>query len=548
MKESFARTLRTLRYLRPEQVAWRLWYRAQRPFLSSSLYSRMLGEAGRGVPPPRGFPSWVWPGDVENGRRILSGRIVILNREIDFPERPAWADGTRTALERFTLNYFEWLADLKPLQGREPANRARALLMDWWRVHQARMGAEAWHPYPTSLRLYSWLAHGEWLMEGADQGFKVFLVQALDRHVRHLARMIERDVAGNHIIKNYKALIVAAVCLPAHAPRLATALTGLRREVSRQVLPDGCHYELSPSYHQQVLMDLVDLRGILKTETPAWLDNAITNMGDVFAFFRHGDGLLAQFNDGEEGKRAIVDALDGHLLQPVPPTNLPSAGYHRVAADGVLVLFDAGLCCPDDLPAHAHADAMSFEMSDGTDRIIVNSGTYAYQDAYWRNRLRGTAAHSTLTIDDMDSAEIYGVFRLGRRPRKVESIRSGNEVTASHDGWRHLGVCHHRTIRLGVDGLAGEDIIKGAAGRSAIVRFHLHPGLEVCRQGETVVMTLPSGRKWRCDAAGADLTLEPGHYSPTFGVLKPNLHIKVTAAIPFDEPFHIRWCFSALSS
>ena len=206
-----------------------------------------------------------------------------------------------------------------------------------------------------------------------------------------------------------------------------------------------------------------------------------------------------------------------------------------------MVLLDAGRCCPDDLPAHAHADTLAVEVSDGPCRLVVNSGTYAYQDANWRNRLRGTAAHSTLTVDDLDSAEVFGVFRLGRRPRRVSAEREGWEVSASHDGYRHLGVVHRRTISLGPDGLAGEDVVEGAAGRRLTARFHLHPDLSatVLDAGADLAA---AGRRWRFACEGARLSLAEGVYSPRFGEMRPTAVLIAEIAVA-AEVSRLAWSF-----
>lgn len=526
---SLGRTLRTLRHLRPEQVAWRLWFRALRPVLRTSLYRRMVtGPATL----PQAFPPAPPPGDAENGRRILSGGIRLLARDVPLGD---WSPAGETPLWRFTLNYFEWLADLRAVDG---ADAARTLVLDWWRVHRDRMGAEPWHPYPTSLRLAAWLAHGPWLLAGADDAFRRTFATALDRHARTLAHRVERDVAGNHIIKNLKALALAGRFLPGHAHRLEPALAELKRELARQILADGCHYELSPAYHVQVMADLVDLSAALAPPLP-WLDAAIARMAGALAFFRHGDGRLAQFNDGDEGHEAVLARLPA---APAPDA-LPDAGYHRLEAGGALVLFDTGRCCPDDLPAHAHADTLSFEFSDGAHRVVVNSGTYAYQDPAWRNRLRGTAAHSTVTVDGGDSAEVYGVFRLGRRPARVWSQRDGNRVVAGHDGWRHLGIVHRRSLALS-DGLAGEDVVEGAAGRRVTARFHLHPDVAAVAEGPSVVLRLPGGGGWRFTAEGGHVALSEGVYAPHFGVLRPTVTIVLDTAGAATT--RLAWTFSRL--
>jgi len=458
-------------------------------------------------------------------------------------------------LWRFTLHYFEWLADLEAIGGAQSSAHARALMDDWMTAH-ARPDAVAWHPYPLSLRVYAWLRHGPFVLEGAEAAFRNRYRNSLDRQARHLARVVEHDIGGNHLIKNLKALIAAHRCLDGQTG--ADAKVWLEHEVSRQVLADGGHYERSPSYHFQVLCDLLDVRALIAEEEapPTWIEDAIARMGGALAFFRHGDGGLALFNDGDIGTPGRLTAVDRHLGgRHDAPDSLPDSGYYRIAAEGALVLMDAGPCCPDDLPAHAHADTLSFEFSHLSQRLVVNCGTYAYQDAAWRNRLRGTAAHSTVGVDSEDSAEVYGTFRLGRRPRKVSATRHldalGISVIGHHDGYRHLGLIHHRSISLAGDGrqLTGEDHLEGpgtAVGRVFTARFHLHPHVAADqRQDGAVDLRLPDGSAWRFKAPGEKTHLEESVYAPHFNKMTKSQQIVITI-LSTGEDIIINWKFNML--
>jgi uncharacterized heparinase superfamily protein len=382
----------------------------------------------------------------------------------------------------------------------------------------------AWHPYPLSLRIYAWLARTDFLLDDADENFRGTFLASLDRQARHLERRLERDVGGNHLIKNLKAVIATRICLG--TGELATPLAWLEKEVARQVLADGCHYELSPAYHLQVLRDLLDIADLL-ADRPAWLAVAITSMAGVLAFFRHGDGALALFNDGDIGDPPILKAVEERLgaLAEAPPA-LEAAGYHRFTGGSTVVLFDTARAAPDDLPAHAHADMLSFELSDGPARIVVNGGTYAYQDAEWRNRLRGTAAHSTVIVDDLDSAEVFGAFRLGRRPREVTFNGSqghgGRTVVGRHDGYRHLGLVHRRRLKLSPDGgeLTAEDRMEAyegtvPGGHRMTARFHLHPDVAPsAEKNGSIRLALPTGAVWLFSAKEQNPTLEDSVYAP----------------------------------
>ncbi|MDP6785600.1 MAG: heparinase II/III family protein [Rhodospirillales bacterium] len=544
--------LRTLRYLRPVQVGRRLGRRALAPWYASSLYDRWClapdGEAAITAAPPR-----LWPGQAANGERIRDGQIRLIGRDHPFARPVDWQAREQSLLWRFTLHYFEWLADLREAQ--EGAVYARALIGEWMDAHP-RPGGIAWHPYPLSLRVYAWLCHAPFVLEGADDAWRHRFVQSLDRQARHLGRVVERDIGGNHLIKNLKALAAAGRCLAGRAELGAAALKALAGAVAGQVPADGCHYERSPAYHLQVLGDLIDLRALL-TETdgtPPWLDDAIGRMALALAFFRLGDGGLALFNDGDIGDPARLASLDKLVGDPPKaPESLGQAGYHRLAAGDAVAVVDTGRCCPDALPAHAHADTLAFEFSVGVQRLVVNCGTYAYQDAAWRNRLRGTAAHSTVDIDGLDSAEVYGVFRLGRRPRDVDGRRRDDadeiSVVGRHDGYRRLGLIHHRRLSLTRDGarLSGEDRVQrtkaGGNQRRMAARFHLHPDVRVALgAGGGLSLEAPGMGTWLFEAPGEAPRLDDSVYAPHFGEMHQSRQIVVEKPLAAGDTV-LKWHF-----
>jgi uncharacterized heparinase superfamily protein len=491
--EPWRRLARWLIHLKAEQIAWRAYLRLQRLVLSLPK--------GRPLAPLRA-PHDSWPGDAENGRRIQAGSIRLLHLDQILGSPVDWRPADKSALWRFTLHYFDWLGDLRAA-GDAPT--ARRLVLDWIKAHP-KPKSEAWHAYPLSLRLFAWLRHAPFLLENCDADFREAFLSSLDQHAIYLPWFLERDVGGNHLIKNLKAQVAAALCLPAHAVWLEPALAELRKELALQILPDGFHFERSPSYHLQVLIDLLDLQELLAQakRSEAWLDATIALMGPALATLRHPDGGLALFNDGEVGDPRLLAGLDARLGPQTPKMMLPKAGYARLEAGGMVAIFDAGPCCPDHLTAHAHADALSFEFSIGRQRVIVNSGTFAYQDAAWRNRLRGTAAHSTIEVKGEDSAELFGVFRIGRRPRNVELAQEGGWLVGRHDGYRHLGIIHERKLRLTENGLEGQDRLIGPP-VPAKLRFHVHP--ESPKAG-------PIG----LGIEGKKLTESPGVWSPFFHV------------------------------
>jgi len=253
----------------------------------------------------------------------------------------------------------------------------------------------------------------------------------------------------------------------------------------------------------------------------------------------HPDEGLAFFNDAALGiapTRAAIDDYSSRLgLDPVTiPSGLvklSDSGYFRAARGEAILLADAAPIGPTYLPGHAHADTLSFELSIGGERVIVNSGVSTYAPGPQRAAERATSAHSTVEIEGENSSEVWSSFRVGRAARTfdVRSSADGEEITisAAHDGYRWLRgkPVHRREWRISERSITIVDAIEGIA-KSAIARFHVPSGVTAQGGGQAGMLRTPSGRvvSWRSSAA---ITYRPSQWRPRFGVIEPSLVMEV---------------------
>jgi hypothetical protein len=135
----------------------------------------------------------------------------------------------------------------------------------------------------------------------------------------------------------------------------------------------------------------------------------------------------------------------------------PCGGYTvlRELAYGreCLLVFDHGPLGYLGIAAHGHADAMSIWLHVDGQVICGDAGTYLYHSGgHWRSYFRGTAAHSTLTINGKDQSTQAGLFNWSSKAAShVVSgpIDAGEDfrVIAEHDGYhKRFGVTHRRMI------------------------------------------------------------------------------------------------------
>jgi uncharacterized heparinase superfamily protein len=351
-------------------------------------------------------------------------------------------------------------------------------------------------------------------------------------------------------------MVAASLCLG--IGELDGAIDLLEREVDRQVLPDGCHIQRNPALHLAVLRDVIAIRTLLigaDLDVPLFVDGVIERMVGMLRFFRHGDGGLALFNGGKEDDVYRIDATLAEAgVKELPPASALSGRFERVVAGSLLLLVDVGVPPPAGTDRLAHAAPGALEISVGRERLIVNCGGYAGDDARWQQAVRSTAAHSAAMIDEVNAIALdeRGGFRHGRL--RIGTVRREAEgaawIEVDHDGYgpRFSALCRRRLYvdALGED-LRGEDICEGRGGAQFVVRFHLHPRvqahLEDAPPGEgttAILLTTPSGAVYRFISVGGSMALDDSVYLGVSDVPQRTRQI-VVAAPCVDTMTRIKW-------
>ena len=280
---------------------------------------------------------------------------------------------------------------------------ARRLVATWIEAHPPHDG-DAWHPYPLSTRAGNWIAALTLLPELASPE----LSSSLWWQPLRLRANVEDDVLGNHLIRNARALVLGGAAFGS-ADLTRRGIDLLRRELPEQVLSDGGHYERSPSYHLVVLRDLLEIQA---ASPHSWLAEAIERMRTFAAALARPDGAPALFNDG------TVDAPQLDLPEAQEGLSVFEDSGFVVVRDGALWLaFRCGPPSPSFLPAHAHADALSFQLWWRGRPVLVDPGTFTYEPGADRDWFRSTRAHSTVCVDGRSQFRLWGAFRSGPLPK-----------------------------------------------------------------------------------------------------------------------------------
>jgi uncharacterized heparinase superfamily protein len=468
--------------------------------------------------------------EIYAGRFVFAGKIVTCHSRSIFDLEPPSEDW------EVALLGFGWLRHLRAADTAITRANARSLVDDWI-SNPTRKRPLARRADVLARRVISLLSQAPLVLNDTDGKFYRRYLRALAREIRSL-RFSLHDVAdGVARLQVLIALCYASLCLANQARNIRTATRKLSDELQRQILPDGGHISRNPGALIELLIDLLPLRQTFAARNiapPPALLNAIDRMMPMLRFFRHSDGSFALFNGMSSAPSDLLATLlaydDTH---GTPMANMPHTGFQRLDAGAMTVIIDTGSPPPPNVSQEAHAGCLSFEMSSGPSRIVINCGMPSTGRDNWRAFARSTAAHSTLTCHATSSCQFVELSAMKRflqgapivsGPVNVESYReavdNGELLTTSHDGYlSQFGLIHRRVLMMSQDGtrLDGEDTLAPAPGgrmkgsqTDYALRFHLHPSVKASRLSDArgVMLVLPNRDVWTFEALDDRVDLE----------------------------------------
>lgn len=583
----------TLKYLKPQQF-WFRFVRAAFPLKRSSFPMRT-------IPKVHKFQK-KWKQVLPINACIVSENPLtfsFLNQTHPIKNQEDWNRVTADKLWLYTLHYHPFLLSEADL------SLKKSILLKWIEQNPWPIGI-AWEPYPLSLRIVNWIKFALSEQKAADDIFlKSLFLQCLS-----LEKQIEYHLLGNHLFENAKALFFAGIFFDTGESRrwLKKGLSLLDHELKEQILADGGHFERSPMYHGIILEGLLDvyqlisisgapafeklstsknpavmlnsfqhlienIRKILKqvqddvpckgvfrgAQFETRLRNLIPHMIQWFSSLTHPDGQIAFFNDSTLEIGPTVKDIQTYastlglpsLLHKRDSIYLKESGFARAERGKALLLADIGSVGPSYLPGHAHAGTLSFELSLGNERLLVNSGISTYTVGKERAYQRSTLAHNTLSIDGQNSSEVWSSFRVGKRAsvRDVQFSPSNKGFSAAHDGYQRskYRLIHQREWSLKERKITLTDSLTGKGIPEVTASFHLHPAWSIVSYQKSVlkIQSLQTQQEVKVRfPEDATLKIEPYDYALGFNKTQKSHCIRVclsNMSLPSSHQTTIEW-------
>ncbi len=215
----------------------------------------------------------------------------------------------------------------------------------------------------------------------------------------------------------------------------------------------------------------------------------------------------------------------------------------------------------------AHADQLHVDIWHQGVNVALDPGTFRYNaPPPWENSLAGTPVHNTLTVNGLDQMTRASKFLwLDWAQAQVVSC-TPHEISAHHNGYRHLGVLHHRSLRRGDSGgwVIEDEILplREITQDYTVVVNWLLPDWPFIPDRDSVSLSGPSGKvtlKFSNPGLSAAALLDIftagqslingetcdhlGWYSPTYGEKVPALSIqyKIVQRPPIQIQSVFRW-------
>ncbi|MYL36423.1 heparinase II/III family protein [Halobacillus litoralis] len=451
----------------------------------------------------------------------------------------AWNNKELQHLWRYNLHYFEYLHKLTyeftAKQNSKLYYEKYKYLIDNWINNNPFPYGDGWHPYTISLRITNWISSYTTFKNKipVDNAFDDKFHQSLFLQYEYLKKVLEKDVLGNHYFENIKALIIGSIYFKEENVKEKTKIK-LLDQLREQILEDGMHFEFSPMYHKIILEDLIKITYWLKGE-PIYNDLLpyLQKMIDVTYSIEEGIGKTPSFNDSTDGiskdyMNLLYSCESLFSLKPNKKTRFEKSGIFVIEDHNKKLIFDTGDICPAYLPAHAHCDALSYELSVKGKPLIVNSGTFKYEYGKWRNYFRSTKAHNTVSIANEEQSQFWGSFRVANRiknvGRKQFSYKDINFYVGEYTSYN--GTMHKRCIgNIDEQSVIVLDYVNKEDKENINNIIHFIPGTHINIQGDTANVISGQDSIEITTIGTRDICKRNGWYSKEFNVKEENEHL-----------------------
>lgn len=469
------RLAHTLRYLKPVQIIYQIRYRCYAP---GSLY--LTEEKSPELRPLDFYRIQPVTGQIQKEGDHY--KVTYLNLAKNFDQQINWNFSGFGKLWNYHLQYADFLK-----QGDLPLELKGELITDLYQ--HLVSGKLAPEPYPASLRIMNVIRFLSTNSQATE--IRMDLIRYLSSELEYLSNRPEYHLLGNHLLENAFALLMGGIFL-SKPDLVQQAEKILFRELEEQILDDGAHFERSPMYHKIILFRVLEAIQYLQdeSETARFLKNKAEKMLGWLDLISFRDGMLPHFNDSTDGiapeTSVLKEIADSNQIIASGNLKLNDCGYRKLISEPFELIADLEGIKPDYQPGHAHADSLSFQLHIQEKPVFTDPGLTTYEISEKRDLERSTAMHNTVTVEDTNTADVWGGFRVGYRPDVMIEVEKSNHFSARLKTVKPFKFTHRREFLIQDSQLYIDDLLD--TDRIGVARFFLHPATELSTMTDTSVL------------------------------------------------------------
>jgi uncharacterized heparinase superfamily protein len=215
----------------------------------------------------------------------------------------------------------------------------------------------------------------------------------------------------------------------------------------------------------------------------SWLKEISYNSGEIPHFNDSANRIAPMSND-------LFNYAD-RLNIKEKKLRLSDSGYRAYSGENYELRVDVGEIGPSYIPGHAHSDTLNFELRVADNPFIVDTGISTYESNAQRLLERQTSSHNTVKIGTIEQSEVWSSFRVANRANIIFLKEEENALTASHDGYKKLGIIHQRTFSTTSKSIEIRDVLIGKykSTNISISYIHFHPNIKDIRIEKDKIIT-----------------------------------------------------------
>jgi len=458
--------INTIKYLRPIQVYYRLYYFLRNRLFGYNVKKRIIND----------FNPIVWKNILNhhNSYSIKDNSFTFLNISHSFSDKINWNIDQFGKLWNYNLNYFDFL-------NQENISKETGLLLIQDFIENDNLLKDGKEPYPISLRGINWVK-----FLSNNQLKDEVINNTLYFHYCFLFKNLEYHLLGNHLLENAFSLLFGAYYFQ-DEKFYTKSYDLLISELNEQVLKDGAHFELSPMYHQIILTRVLDSIQLIKLNSTwkkndliSFLEQKASLMISWLQNITYYSGKIPMVNDATYNIAPSSTQLFsyskklGILNKKIP---LSDSGYRKIISGTYELFIDVGNVGPDYQPAHAHSDSFNFELIKGGNPIFVDTGISTYEKNNIRQQERSTHSHNTVEISSQNQTQVWGGFRVARRAKIIELKEDNLQISAIHNGYKRKDFKHQRIFEWSDHDIRIIDVLNKSSLNKAQAHFHFHSSI-----------------------------------------------------------------------